>query len=381
MPPSAWPLLEGRYRLSDFTVQEFSTALDQVAQVFTGPSLPGGHLSRAVSPGRAGDILHLVIHDLHFYALADQSGNLLQLDVSALFRVVQLSVRVPFDDAIGDFFVMPLLCQRVVFTFRLYSDLCQVSLFGPLFHVTSSQSAKKLSPSHPTGGNMSIESALKDELKRGMKARDQATLDVVRMIRSKVQEATTAKGFSGEVNDALYMEVIQRYVKQMKKALPDYVAQGERGAEMVEKLEWEVSYLEKFLPQKLGEAETMALVQAAIEATGATDMKQMGMLMGKVVGPNRDTVDAAIVKTCIQKALSGNKRSSPARDLFGRFRNPLLNRTHPFELHSGIPQRSMVCDVNEKLNLQRPLPRGAQFPVLKLTFSALGMSDVGDRCA
>ena len=153
---------------------------------------------------------------------------------------------------------------------------------------------------------MSIESALKDELKRGMKARDQATLDVVRMIRSKVQEATTAKGFSGEVNDALYMEVIQRYVKQMKKALPDYVAQGERGAEMVEKLEWEVSYLEKFLPQKLGEAETMALVQAAIEATGATDMKQMGMLMGKVVGPNRDTVDAAIVKTCIQKALSGN---------------------------------------------------------------------------
>ena len=39
----------------------------------------------------------------------------------------------------------------------------------------------------------------------------------------------------------------------------------------------EVSYLEKFLPQKLGEAETMALVQAAIEATGATDMKQMGM--------------------------------------------------------------------------------------------------------
>ena len=152
---------------------------------------------------------------------------------------------------------------------------------------------------------MSIEIALKDELKRGMKARDQATLDVVRMIRSKVQEATTAKGFTGEVNDALYMEVIQRYVKQMKKALPDYVAQGDRGAEMVEKLEWEVTYLEKFLPQKLGEEETMVLVKAAIEATGATDMKQMGMLMGKVVGPNRDTVDPAIVKTCIQKALSG----------------------------------------------------------------------------
>ena len=84
--------------------------------------------------GRAGDVLStLVIHDLRFYALADQSGNLLQLDVSALFRVVQLSVQVPFDDAIGGFFVMPLLCQRVVFTFRLYSDLCQVSLLWTSF--------------------------------------------------------------------------------------------------------------------------------------------------------------------------------------------------------------------------------------------------------
>ena len=51
------------------------------------------------------------------------------------------------------------------------------------------------------------------------------------------------------MNDALYMEVIQRYVKQMKKALPDYVARGERGAEMVEKLEWKSPIWKSFSPK------------------------------------------------------------------------------------------------------------------------------------
>ena len=152
---------------------------------------------------------------------------------------------------------------------------------------------------------MSIEQSFKDEMKRAMKERDQATLDVVRMIRSKIQEATTAKGFTGEVNDALYVEVIQRYVKQMNKALPDYRAQGDRGAAMVEQLEGEVNYLNQFLPKKLSKDETMALVRAAVEELGATDMSKMGQVMGKVVGPNRDTVDPSIVKDCAQELLRG----------------------------------------------------------------------------
>ena len=152
---------------------------------------------------------------------------------------------------------------------------------------------------------MSIEQSFKDEMKRAMKERDQPTLDVVRMIRSKIQEATTAKGFKGEVNDALYLEVIQRYVKQMNKALPDYRAQGDRGAAMVAQLENEVEYLSQFLPKKMNRDETMALVRSVVEELGATDMSKMGQVMGKVVGPNRDKVDPGLVKECAQELLKG----------------------------------------------------------------------------
>ncbi len=151
---------------------------------------------------------------------------------------------------------------------------------------------------------MSIEQNLKDEMKRAMKAREQATLDVVRMIRSKVQEATTAKGFSGEVNDELYKTIIQRYVKQMTKAVPDYESQGERGAEMVAKLQAEIEYLSQFLPKKLSEEETRSIVAAAIAELGASSPKEMGKVMGKVLGPNKDKVDPAIVKKCAMELLS-----------------------------------------------------------------------------
>jgi len=150
---------------------------------------------------------------------------------------------------------------------------------------------------------MSIEEAFKSEMKRAMKAREQSTLDVVRMIRSKIQEATTAKGFKGEVNDALYIEVIQRYVKQMTKALPDYRAQGERGAPMVSQLQGEIEYLSQFLPKKLSREDTMVLAKTTLEEMGVTDPKRMGQIMGKIIGANRDQVDPAVVKSCLQELL------------------------------------------------------------------------------
>ena len=152
---------------------------------------------------------------------------------------------------------------------------------------------------------MSIQEDLLSEMKTAMKARDKSRLDVIRMIRSKVQEATTASGFSGEVDDALHMQVIALYCKQMQKAIPDYESQGERGAEMIQKLQYEIDYLSKYLPQKLGEEETRALVAGIVSELGATDRSQMGRVMGMVMKNHRDEVDGGLVKRLVDEALSG----------------------------------------------------------------------------
>ena len=151
--------------------------------------------------------------------------------------------------------------------------------------------------------------AIADELdgmyKDAMRARDQPKLDVIRMIRSKIGEAKTAKGFDGEVNDELYLRVIGLYVKQMNKALPDYEGQGERGREMVAQLKFEVDFLSQFLPTKLGEEETRSLVQRTVAELGVDDPKQLGRVMGSIMKDHRDTIDAGLVRRLIQEALGG----------------------------------------------------------------------------
>jgi uncharacterized protein YqeY len=58
---------------------------------------------------------------------------------------------------------------------------------------------------------MSVEQALNDTLTQAMRARDARTADVVRMLKSRLTERRTAKGFSGPVDDALVLDVIGAY--------------------------------------------------------------------------------------------------------------------------------------------------------------------------
>ena len=77
---------------------------------------------------------------------------------------------------------------------------------------------------------MALEQTLNDTLTQAIKAKDTRTADVVRMLKTKVQERRTAKGFAGTVDDALVLDVIGAYRKLLQKALAEYEKVGERGA-------------------------------------------------------------------------------------------------------------------------------------------------------
>ena len=130
---------------------------------------------------------------------------------------------------------------------------------------------------------MSIKDELSDELKDAMRTHDRNRADVIRQINTEVVKATTAPGFTGEADDELYRKTIASYAKQMRKALVDYEGYGERAAETATKLRFEVEYLSRWLPTALSEEDVKALVDAAVEETGATDLKAMGKVMGRLM--------------------------------------------------------------------------------------------------
>ncbi len=150
---------------------------------------------------------------------------------------------------------------------------------------------------------MSLEQELNDTLKRAMLDKDPRTADVVRMVKSRLQERRTAKGFAGTVDDALVRDVIGAYRKQLQKALGEYEQAGDRGAAQAAQLRFEIGFLERWLPKGLDEAALRTLVRERIAALGVTDAKQVGRLIGDVMKTHKGQVEAADVKRVAEELL------------------------------------------------------------------------------
>ncbi len=151
---------------------------------------------------------------------------------------------------------------------------------------------------------MTLEQQLNERLKQALKEKDTRTADVVRMIKTNLSERRTAKGFSGEVDDALVLDVIGTYRKQLQKALVEFEKAGERGAAQAAQLRFEVEFCERYLPKGLDETALRALVRERLGALGIADAKQIGRLMGDIMKTHKGQVEAADVKRIAEELLS-----------------------------------------------------------------------------
>jgi uncharacterized protein YqeY len=149
---------------------------------------------------------------------------------------------------------------------------------------------------------MSVRDELTRELKDAMKAGDRPRVNVIRQVQSEVSVAKSAPGFSGEIDDDLYLTTIASYVKKMTKAKREFEDAGERGKAQADKLGYEIEYLSRWLPETLGEDETRALVRAAIEELGASDPKMIGRVIGHVMKSGAD-VDGGLVNRLTREEL------------------------------------------------------------------------------
>jgi uncharacterized protein len=150
---------------------------------------------------------------------------------------------------------------------------------------------------------MSLEQELTDRLTQAIKTKDAPTADVVRMIKTRIQERRTAKDFSGTINDAVVLEVIGAYRKLLQKAIAEYEKLGERGAEQAAKLRFEIGFCEGYLPKGLDEAAVRALVQERLRTLGIADAKQVGRLVGDIMKTHKGQVEAADVKKIAEELL------------------------------------------------------------------------------
>lgn len=153
---------------------------------------------------------------------------------------------------------------------------------------------------------MTIKEELSAELRDAIKSGDKLRRDAIRQVETEVSTARSRADFTGDVDDELYRSVIAAYVKKMEKSREEYQGLGERGQAMAEKLGFEVDYLSRWLPQKLGEEATRALVRETIEDLGVEgDEKAAGRVTGHLLKSRGEDLDGALVSRVAREELDG----------------------------------------------------------------------------
>ena len=122
---------------------------------------------------------------------------------------------------------------------------------------------------------MSLLDRIQAEMTASMKARDEARLSALRMIKSalKKHEIDSMK----PLDEATEIQVMNTILKQRRDSI-DMFRKGGR-PELAEKEEAELKIVESFLPAAASEGEIAAAIDAAIAETGASSAKDMGKVM------------------------------------------------------------------------------------------------------
>ena len=113
---------------------------------------------------------------------------------------------------------------------------------------------------------MSILDQLQKDLVAAMKAREEARLSALRMIKTALQKAHADS--AKPLDDAAEQQILKSLVKQRIDAA-DMFHKGGR-EELARKEEAEKTIIESYLPAAASEEEMQAAIDAAIVETGAT---------------------------------------------------------------------------------------------------------------
>jgi uncharacterized protein YqeY len=140
---------------------------------------------------------------------------------------------------------------------------------------------------------MELRERFTQALKTAMLAKDAPTVSTLRMVTSKLKDADIAARPKGveRVPDEDVLSMLRGMVKSRRESIELY-RQGGR-ADLVAKEEAEIAVIEAFLPVQMDDAAVAAAIDAAVAATGAAGIKDMGRVMAELRARYAATLDMA----------------------------------------------------------------------------------------
>ena len=146
---------------------------------------------------------------------------------------------------------------------------------------------------------MSMKQQLTEDMKAAMKAGEKQ-LGVIRLINAAIKQREVDERI--ELDDTAVIAVLDKMVKQRKDSVSQYEAANREDLAEIERAE--IVVIEAYLPAKMGEAEIVAAIQAAIAETGASGPADMGKLMGALKPKLAGQADMGLVSKLVKQQLA-----------------------------------------------------------------------------
>jgi uncharacterized protein YqeY len=147
------------------------------------------------------------------------------------------------------------------------------------------------------------DSALKQQLtadmKSAMKSGDKSRLMVIRSMLAAIKQIEVDERI--ELDDARVNAVLDKMAKQRRESITQFDKAGRTDLVDIEQAELEI--IQSYLPEALSDDEIGALIDDAIAATGASEMKQMGQVMGILKPKMQGRADMGQVSQLIKSRL------------------------------------------------------------------------------
>ena len=116
---------------------------------------------------------------------------------------------------------------------------------------------------------------IQKDMVAAMKAKDEARLSAIRMVKSALQKFQIDS--MKPLDEAAEMQVLTTIAKQRRESMEMFRANGR--AELADKEAAELALVEGYLPAAPSDEEIDAAIAAAMVETGITDKSKMGLVM------------------------------------------------------------------------------------------------------
>ena len=146
---------------------------------------------------------------------------------------------------------------------------------------------------------MSLKQQITEDMKTAMRAKDVSRLSAIRMLLAAIKQREVDERI--ELDDTQILTVIEKMLKQRRDSLSQYEAANRQDLADVEKME--ITVLQAYLPQPLTDVEVAALLDQAVEMSGAAGMKDMGKVMAILKPQITGRADAAKVSALVKAKL------------------------------------------------------------------------------